>query len=125
MKKETHTLTDHDFSQIAKSCDNFSGSDINSLVKNACYEPLRRFQKARYFKQVGTNSRNAPVYMSCAPSEPGAQEIKKETLQGDQVQKNKICVEDFYKALSNTKSTVGGEDLAKYDEWTKDFGMEG
>lgn len=125
MKKEDHTLTDHDFNQIAKDCDNFSGSDINSLVKNACYEPLRRFQKAKYFRQVGTNSNNKPVYMSCAPSEPGAQMIKKETLSGDQVQKNKIGPEDFYKALANTKSTVGKEDLNKYDKWTEDFGMEG
>lgn len=125
MKKEEHTLTDHDFDQIAKECDNFSGSDINSLVKNACYEPLRRFQKAKYFRQVGTNSNNKPVYMSCAPSDPGAQLIRKEDLTGDQVKKNKISVEDFYKALSNTKSTVGKEDLVRYDAWTKDFGMEG
>lgn len=125
MKKEAHTITDHEFDQIAKACDNFSGSDINSLVKNACYEPLRRFQKAKYFKQIGTNSSNKPVYVSCAPSDPGAQMIRKEDLSGDQVSKGKISVEDFYKALSNTKSTVGMGDLKKYEEWTKDFGMDG
>jgi vacuolar protein-sorting-associated protein 4 len=125
MKKEDHTISDHDFNQIAKECDNFSGSDINSLVKNACYEPLRRFQKAKYFKQIGTNSSNKPVYVSCAPSDPGAQMIRKEDLSGDQVSKGKITVEDFYKALSNTKSTVGMGDLKKYEEWTKDFGMDG
>ena len=125
MEKEDHTISEHDFQQIAKASDNFSGSDINSLVKNACYEPLRRFQNAKYFKQVGTNKSNMPVYMSCAPSEPGAKAITKENLTGDQVQKNKIGAEDFYKAITNTKSTVGREDLQKYDEWTKDFGVEG
>lgn len=125
MKKEQHTLSDKDFTDIAVACDNFSGSDINSLVKNACYEPLRRFQKAKYFKQVSVNKNNQPVYVSCSPSEPGAQKIDKNLLGGDQVQKNKIGVEDFYKALGNTKSTVGKEDLARYDKWTEDFGMEG
>ena len=125
MEKEDHTLTEHDFSEVAKSCTNFSGSDINSLVKNACFEPLRRFQRAKYFRQVGTNTHGKPVYMSCSPSEPGAQIIDKNTLSGDQVQKNKIGVEDFYKSLGTSKSSVGDEDLKKYDDWTKDFGVEG
>jgi vacuolar protein-sorting-associated protein 4 len=125
MEKEDHTLTAHDFKEIAKSTHNFSGSDINGLVKNACYEPLRRFQKAKYFKQVGTNSHGKPVYMSCSPSEPGAEAINKEQLSGDQVRKNKIGVEDFYKALTTSKTSVGDEDLKKYVDWTKDFGVEG
>lgn len=125
MKDEDHTITENDFSEIGKSTINFSGSDINALVKNACYEPLRRFQKATYFRQVGTNGNGKPVYMSCAPSENGAQKIVKETLDGDQVRKNRIGVEDFYKAILNTKPTVGLEDLKKYDDWTKDFGVEG
>lgn len=43
MKKEDHNLTDNDFRKIAKAIDGFSGSDITSLIKNACYEPLRKF----------------------------------------------------------------------------------
>lgn len=125
MKDEDHTLTEHDFSEVAKSCNNFSGSDINALVKNACFEPLRRFQRAKYFQQVGTNNNGLPVYMSCSPSEPGAKLVDKETLGGDQVRKNQIGVEDFYKSLGSSKSTVGKEDLKKYDDWTNDFGVEG
>lgn len=125
MEKEDHTLTHNDFKEIAKETHNFSGSDINGLVKNACYEPLRRFQKAKYFKQVDTTTGGKPVYMSCSPSEPGAVLVNKETLTGDQVRKNKIGVEDFYKALTTSKTSVGDADLKNYEDWTKDFGLEG
>ena len=125
MKDEDHTLTENDFREIAKETNNYSGSDINGLVKNACYEPLRRFQKAKYFVQVGLTANKKPVYMSCSPSEPGAQMINKESLTGDQVKKNPIGVEDFYKALTTSKTSVGEEDLLKYVDWTKDFGVEG
>ena len=43
MRKEQHNLTEADFVEVAQSSDGFSGSDINSLIKNACYEPLRKF----------------------------------------------------------------------------------
>lgn len=43
MKKEKHTLTEQDFAEISKRTEGFTGSDINSLIKNACYEPLRKF----------------------------------------------------------------------------------
>jgi len=43
MKKEKHSLNDNDFIDLAKKSEGFSGSDINSLIKNACYEPLRKF----------------------------------------------------------------------------------
>lgn len=65
------------------------------------------------------------MYMSCSPSEPGAKLVDKESLSGDQVRKNQIGVEDFYKSLGSSKSTVGKEDLKKYDDWTNDFGVEG
>lgn len=50
MKKEKHNLTEEDFIEIGKKSEGFSGSDINSLIKNTCFEPLRKFQKALYFK---------------------------------------------------------------------------
>lgn len=43
MKKEKHSISDNDFIDLAKKTDGFSGSDLNSLIKNACYEPLRKF----------------------------------------------------------------------------------
>lgn len=43
MKNEDHNLSDKDFREIASLSKGFSGSDINSLIKSACYEPLWKF----------------------------------------------------------------------------------
>ena len=125
MKKEEHCLTDADFEEIAKNTELFSGSDLNALIKNACFEPLRKFQTAVYFREVGRNQRGAVVWTPCAPSEPGAKKINKEELKGDEVKKNVINKYDFIKATENTKPTVSPSDLVTYEKWTTEFGMEG
>jgi vacuolar protein-sorting-associated protein 4 len=125
MKKEDHNLSESDFQEIAQRTELFSGSDMNSLVKNACFEPLRKFQNAIYFMPVGKNSRGTTVYTPCAPSDPGAVKVDKTNLKGDEVKKNTITKYDFFKAIENTKPTVSPKDLATYEEWTKEFGMDG
>ena len=50
--------------------DGFSGSDIDNLVKNACYEPLRKFQRAKFFRKIGEkNSKGQDILEACAPSD--------------------------------------------------------
>ncbi len=125
MKKNKHIIREEDFREVAKLCDGYSGSDINGLVKNACYEPLRKFQNTKFFKQVGTNSKGQPMWMPCSPSEPGATKIDKTKLTGDNIQNNPIDKMDFLKALNTTRPSVGKEDLKRYDEWTNTYGMKG
>lgn len=124
MKNENHSMAESDFELVAKKCDFFSGSDMSTLIKNACYEPLRRFQTATHFKQV-TKPDGRPAWMACNPSDPGAQMIKKETLKGDEIMKSPVDMDAFMKAVHSTKPTVGPSDLKKYEEWTKEFGMDG
>lgn len=125
MKKEEHNVTEPQFKEIAKLTDKYSGSDINSLIKNACYEPLRKFQSTKYFKNVGKTPEGKAVWMPCGPSEPGATKIDKSKLTSNEIRKNTICMDDFLKAIHNTKPTVGIEDLENYIKWTKEYGMEG
>lgn len=125
MKKEKHSLSEQDFYEVAKKTEGFSGSDINSLIKNACYEPLRKFQKAIFFRVVGKNQEGKDLWQPCAPSDPGAMQVDKNSLDGQCIVKNIIDVYDFSKALANTKPTVSPADLQKYDEWTNEFGMKG
>ncbi len=125
MKKEDHNITDGQFESLAKEIDGFTGSDINQLVKNACYEPLRKFQDAVYFKKIGTNSKGQPIYMACSKSEPGSIHVDKDKLNGDQIKKNVININDFFKAIGNTKPSVSQEDLKQYEKWTDEYGIEG
>ena len=47
---------------MAKRTDGFTGSDLNNLIKNACYEPLRKFQKAIFFREVGKNPQGKSLW---------------------------------------------------------------
>lgn len=124
MKNEQHNLTDADFELIANKCDFFSGSDMSALIKNACYEPLRRFQSATHFKHVELPD-GRKGWTPCNPQDEGAQVRDKATLKSDEIVKNVIDTDAFVKAVGNTKPTVGPGDLKKYEEWTKEFGMDG
>ncbi len=50
---------------MAKRSDDFSGSDIAILVRDAVYEPVRRLQTATKFKQVDGK------YVPCRTNEEG------------------------------------------------------
>lgn len=123
MAKEIHTLTDADFTSAAQRTEFFSGSDLSALIKNACYEPLRKFQTASHFKQATIAGKTG--WVACNPSEPGAQPMNPSSLKGDQILKGEINMEAFNKAILNTKPTVGPSELVKFEEWTKQFGMDG
>lgn len=123
MKKEQHTLTDADFLSYAQRTEYFSGSDLSALIKNACYEPLRRFQGATHFKQATIDGKTG--WVACNPADPGAQQMSINALRGDQILKGYVDQDAFNKAILNTKPTVGPGELVKFDEWTKQFGMEG
>jgi vacuolar protein-sorting-associated protein 4 len=40
--------------ELAQATEGFSGSDIKSLIKDAVYEPIRKLQKATFFKKINT-----------------------------------------------------------------------
>lgn len=65
MKDNKNNLTQSDFVQLAKRTEDFSGSDIAILVRDAVYEPVRRLQTATKFKLVDGK------YIPCKPGEDG------------------------------------------------------
>ena len=99
MKKEEHQIQPNELTQLGEMTNMFSGSDLGALVKNACMEPLRKFQTATHFREVGRNNENKPVYMPCSPSDRGAQKMDGMKLSGNQVHKNPVSKFDFFKAI--------------------------
>lgn len=61
LRDNPNTLNDQDIEEFAKRTENFSGSDIAILVRDAVYQPVRRFQTATKFKLVNGK------YMPCEP----------------------------------------------------------
>ena len=125
MQNETnHSLSDQDFIEIASSTPLYSGSDMASLINNACMEPIRKFQNAKYFRSV-QNSQNKTLYTPCGPSEPGAFSAEYSRFPDEQVCLNPVNKWDFIKALTETKATVNPSLLHEYEEWTANFGIDG
>jgi vacuolar protein-sorting-associated protein 4 len=50
-----------------RSLTRFSGSDVSTFVKQACYEPLRKTTEATYFKQIPGGQ-----WTACSSSDHGA-----------------------------------------------------
>ena len=125
MKNEDHTLTDNDFTKIAKNTEFYSGSDLSTLVKNACFGPLRKFQGATHFVEVGKGKKGESLWMATTESTKKSVKIDKHTIPACQIRKNPIDNNDFLNALKNTKPTVGPKELKEYEKWTKLFGNDG
>lgn len=45
----------------------------------------------------------------------------------DKLKEPRVTAEDFFKILrgGKVKSTVGADELGKYEEWTETYGIEG
>lgn len=47
-----HSLTPQDFDELGRRTQGFSGSDVNVVVKDVLFEPVRKTQEATHFRSV-------------------------------------------------------------------------
>jgi len=66
MKDTPHSLTEDDFNFFAEHTDNYSGSDMSILTRDAVYEPVRRLQLAKKFRKLQNGK-----YTPCKEGEEG------------------------------------------------------
>jgi vacuolar protein-sorting-associated protein 4 len=131
LAKTNHSLTEQDFITLAKRTENYSGADISVLTRDAIYEPIRKFRSATHFKRVrGPSPTDKNVICDdlltpCSPGDPGAMEMSWEQVPTDKLLEPVVTASDMLKALANSKPSVRKEDLAKFEEFTRDFGSEG
>jgi vacuolar protein-sorting-associated protein 4 len=121
-----HSLTDADFMRLGRDSEGFSGSDISVCVREALYAPVRMCQDATHFKKVqDAKGQHEFVYTPCSPGDPAALEMTLYDIPGDQLLPPPLQLRHFVLAVQNTKPSVAPEDLARQEEWTQQFGMEG
>lgn len=53
MNDTPNDLTEQDYDEFAKFTQNYSGSDLSILVRDAVLEPIRRIQRAKKFRKLG------------------------------------------------------------------------
>ena len=120
MKIDSHSLNDLDFEQFATLTENYSGSDIITLIKDAVYEPVRRLQLATKFRRV-EDGRWTP----CREGEEGESKIWMDFKDQSELDIGKITREDFLMALKRTRPSVDNTQLSNYEEFTSTFGQDG
>ena len=119
------------FFKIFKKTEKYSGADISILVRDAIYEPVRKFRSATHFKKVsGPSPEDKKIIVNdlltpCSPGEPGAMEMTWEAVDVKKLLEPVVTASDMLKALANSKPSVREEDLGKFEEFTRDFGSEG
>ena len=131
-------LTDEDYQSLGVATEGFSGSDIDHVVKDVLYEPVRKVQEATHFvtvkdpphaPRVDDDPANTEYYVPCSPGEPGAWPSSLEELArlgyASRVLPPPISANDFRKVLLRARPTVAAADLEIHERFTREFGEEG
>ncbi|KRX10988.1 P-loop containing nucleoside triphosphate hydrolase [Pseudocohnilembus persalinus] len=120
--KTQSSLKKSDFKNLAKLTQNYSGADISILVREACYQPIRKLQTAKKFIEIKQNGQT--LYKVADPKDKNA--IKKNIMElnEDQVLLPDVSLEDFQQALQKVKPSVAQKSLQKYEQFTQEFGQE-
>eukprot|EP00823_Brevimastigomonas_motovehiculus_P008523 TRINITY_DN782_c0_g1_i1.p1 TRINITY_DN782_c0_g1~~TRINITY_DN782_c0_g1_i1.p1 ORF type:complete len:456 (+),score=108.86 TRINITY_DN782_c0_g1_i1:191-1558(+) len=121
-----NNLTTKDLDKLAEKTEGYSGADISVLVRDALYEPVRVCQQSTHFKKVKDPSGKQDCFWEpCSPEDPKAEEKTLMDIPGEQLRPLDVTGRNFESALKTSKATVAQKDLAQFEKWTKDFGMEG
>ena len=121
---------------LGAQSEGFSGSDIDHVVKDVLYEPVRKVQEATHFKTVpyegaetNANDKSKQRYVPCSPGDPAAWASSLEQLAdlgyARLVMPPNITANDFRKTLLKARPTVAKADLDVHERFTKEFGEEG
>ncbi|RCH79966.1 Vacuolar protein sorting-associated protein 4, partial [Rhizopus stolonifer] len=124
------TLSQQEYKQLAEMTEGYSGSDIAVLVRDALMQPIRKVQSATHFKQVTAPSRTNPntasqYFTPCSPGDPQAQVMNWMDIEGEQLMEPELTIQDFLKAVKNSRPTVNDADIKQHVSFTQDFGQEG
>ncbi|KAG4303601.1 hypothetical protein PCK1_000119 [Pneumocystis canis] len=116
-------LTVNDFKILVDKTEGYSGSDIAIAVRDAIMEPVRRIYTATHFCYVDCPN-GKRLLTPCSPGVLGAQEMTWEKGTADTLLEPMLTMNDFLKALKNTRPTVNSDDLKRYVQFTHEFGLE-
>ncbi|KAL0238356.1 hypothetical protein GEMRC1_012829 [Eukaryota sp. GEM-RC1] len=116
--KTPHTLIDDDFQELGALTDGFSGSDVNVLVRDALYEPVRALQSSEFFKMYGD------VYIPCSSTDNGAMKMSLMDIDPSKVGVPPLTRKHFNDCLNRVKPSVSEQDIEMHIEFTNNFGLQ-
>jgi len=97
--RELKIAEDVDYEELAKETEGYSGADITNLCRDASMMSLRKKVQQRR-----------------------AQGLALREMGNQDEDEDPITQQDFLEACKKISSSVGKEDLKKYEDWMKEFG---
>jgi vacuolar protein-sorting-associated protein 4 len=119
-----HTLAADDFAAIAAHTEDYSAADMTTLAREAVMQPVRTMLRARafivddggYFAPALEHEDNLGHAVSGVHNWRDVPEGK--------LRERPITREDFDAALRTVRPSVGAKDRARYDAFTRAYGIE-
>lgn len=116
-------LKDEDIKHISERTDGFSGADLEILLRDAAFEPLHLAQSTDKFRRVNVGGKTKYIPMPQNSAGPEIVKSRVYDLPDGSLQLPDITREDLLRATQRAKPSVSKNDLAQYEDWTKQFGM--
>ncbi|KAG5643007.1 Vacuolar protein sorting-associated protein 4 [Asterophora parasitica] len=116
-------LTQKDFRKLADLSEGYSGSDINTVVRDGLMQPVRKVMSATHFKRAADpETKEMTKWTPCSPGDPDAKEMDWTLIESHELLEPPLKLGDFLKALDTTSATVTAADIKRNEEWTKESG---
>jgi vacuolar protein-sorting-associated protein 4 len=117
-------ITDAEFEELAKLAENYSGSDIEVLCKDAAMEPLRFAQKTNKFRKL-MNGKFMPVDPQTPADGYNVIQSTVYDLPDRSLELPALTLNDFRLSMKRSKCSVSLADLKEFEDWTAQYGEEG
>jgi vacuolar protein-sorting-associated protein 4 len=119
-------LEDEPAEEMAAQTEGYSCSDLENMFKDANYAPIRVATAAKFFRKVYDQQEKRIKWTPCEEDHPQAENKNLlEDLEDKDLYLPPLTLDDYVEALRKTRPSVRQEDLARYEEWTQKYGVEG
>ena len=90
---------------------------MSVLVRDALMEPVRGLQQATHFRQGADD-----MWEACGARDRGAKQMSLLQVPPQMLRTPEVTDAHFQAVIKGTRSSVGREDHAKFEQFTKEFG---
>lgn len=113
-----------DLNELAAATENYSGSDIKAVAREALMMPVRITHSATHFKRI-LNGEGRACWTPCSPGDEDAIEKSLMEFDDEDVVLPKISLTHLRQSVLNTRPTVSPEDIKEHVTWTNQYGQDG
>lgn len=106
--------------QLAEMTEGFSGADLSTAIRNAKMQPVRQVMEATHWHITQDGQ-----YCPARPGAAGAIEMDWMSVPPHLLVARQVDMADYLQAFGETKKSVSGDLISRYERWTEEFGKKG